>query len=298
MRQRQTAAAAVWLDVDLRTVEEHLALDEALLEQAHEGTIATTVVRTWMAGEPTVIVGSSSRLEDEVDVEACRRAGARILRRTSGGLAVVIGPGCLMWSVVQPHPAGPPPIERLHARMLDPLAGGLSTLVDAPGGVTRRGSDGPVLTFPKARHHVQRTNMETASAPNEREKASYLVRTVGPLSGADLHLVDGGEEILPGVFVEPSDGHTTGLQTVRVGAGDGAVVFVADMFPTAAHVPPAWTMGYDLCPRTLMKEKRAILERAVRSGWALVLEHDPFRDAVRVMEKDGRFEAAEDVAIQ
>ena len=169
---------------------------------------------------------------------------------------------------------------------------------DHAGGVTRHGSDGPVLTFPKARHHVQRTNMETASAPNEREKASYLVRTVGPLSGADLHLVDGGEEILPGVFVEPSDGHTTGLQTVRVGAGDGAVVFVADMFPTAAHVPPAWTMGYDLCPRTLMKEKRAILERAVRSGWALVLEHDPFRDAVRVMEKDGRFEAAEDVAIQ
>ena len=169
---------------------------------------------------------------------------------------------------------------------------------DHAGGVTRRGPDGPTLTFPKARHHVQRANMETASAPNEREKASYLVRTVGPLAGADLHLVDGAEEILPGLFVEPSDGHTTGLQTVRVGAGDGAVIFVADMFPTAAHVPPAWTMGYDLCPRTLMKEKRAMLERAVRGGWALVLEHDPFRDAVRVMEKDGRFEAAEDVAVQ
>jgi glyoxylase-like metal-dependent hydrolase (beta-lactamase superfamily II) len=69
---------------------------------------------------------------------------------------------------------------------------------DHAGGVTRRGPDGPVLTFPKARHHVQRANLETASAPNEREKASYLARTVGPLAGAQLHLVDGAAELLPG----------------------------------------------------------------------------------------------------
>ena len=146
MRQRHhPAAGAVWLDVQLDSVEEQLALDEALLEEAHEGEATATVVRAWMAREPVVVVGSSSRVEEEVDLGACREAGIRVVRRPSGGLTVVLGPGCLMWSVVEPHPAGAPPIERIHARMLDPLAGALSRAVAAPGGVARRGSSDLVV---------------------------------------------------------------------------------------------------------------------------------------------------------
>jgi glyoxylase-like metal-dependent hydrolase (beta-lactamase superfamily II) len=171
---------------------------------------------------------------------------------------------------------------------------------DHAGGVTRRGADGsPTLTFPGARHHLQRANWETAQAPNERERASYLARNRDPLRdlGSALLLHEGPTEILPGVFVEPSEGHTAGLQTVRIGAGEGAVVYTADLLPMRAHVPIPWTMGYDLCPRTLMKEKRALLERAVKDRWIIVLEHDPGRDAVRVTEDGGRFAAAEDVAL-
>lgn len=146
MRQRHhPAAGAVWLDVKLDSVEEQLALDEALLEEAHEGEASATVVRTWMAREPAVVVGSSSRVEEEVDLGACRAAGVRVVRRPSGGLTVVLGPGCLMWSVVEPHPEGAPPIERIHARMLDPLAAALSRALDLPGGVARRGSSDLVI---------------------------------------------------------------------------------------------------------------------------------------------------------
>ena len=145
MRQRDEPPGVVWLDVEPDTVEEQLALDEALLEEAHEGLATATVVRTWMAREPVVVVGSSSRLEEEVDLAACRQAGVRVVRRPSGGLTVVLGPGCLMWSVIEPHPAGAPPIDRIHARMLDPLAAALSRVAGVRGTVTRRGSSDLVI---------------------------------------------------------------------------------------------------------------------------------------------------------
>lgn len=137
-------AGAAWLEAGLGRVEEELALDEALLEEAHAGRLAMPVVRTWMAASPTVVVGSSSRIDEEVDRAACAAAGVPILRRPSGGLTVVLGPGCLMWSVVAPLPAAPPPaIERLHAAFLDPLA---AALVAAGRPVVRRGSSDLAVT--------------------------------------------------------------------------------------------------------------------------------------------------------
>lgn len=127
-----------WLESDFTGVEEQLALDEALLEEAHAGRLPAAVVRTWMAAEPTVVIGSSSRIDAEVDRAACRELGARIVRRPSGGLTVVLGPGCVMWSVVAPlPPESPPPIPRLHAALLDPLA---AALVAAGRPIVRRGS--------------------------------------------------------------------------------------------------------------------------------------------------------------
>lgn len=116
------AQPAAWLDMALPTVEENLALDEALLELAHEGLATPACVRTWMAAEPAVVLGSSSRVDEEVDLQACEAAGVRVVRRPSGGATVVLGPGCLMWSVITPHPAGVPSIEAIHASMLGPLA--------------------------------------------------------------------------------------------------------------------------------------------------------------------------------
>jgi len=128
-----------WLEGGPGGVAAELALDEALLAEAHEGRLATPVVRTWMAAEPTVVVGSSSRIDAEVDRAACEASGARIVRRPSGGLTVVLGPGCVMWSLVAPL-ASPtaPPIERLHAAMLEPLAAALAAA--AGRAVVRRGS--------------------------------------------------------------------------------------------------------------------------------------------------------------
>jgi len=134
-----------WLDVTLPSVAENLALDEALLELAHDGLATTVCVRTWMAAEPTVVLGSSSRVDEEINLSACETAGVRVVRRPSGGATVVLGPGCLMWSVITPHPAGVPPIEAIHASMLEPLAVAIndalpSVALHAGWRVARRGT--------------------------------------------------------------------------------------------------------------------------------------------------------------
>jgi lipoate-protein ligase A len=131
------AKPASWLAADLERVEEQLALDEALLEEAHDGRLTAAIVRTWMATEPTVVVGSSSRIDAEVDRTACARLGVRILRRPSGGLTVVLGPGCVMWSVIVPFSGPQPTIERIHTALLDPLSDALRATGRQ---VVRRGS--------------------------------------------------------------------------------------------------------------------------------------------------------------
>jgi lipoate-protein ligase A len=149
-RSRSAPPAGLWLaagggDFAAEDVAEALALDEALLEEAHDGVRIEPVVRTWMAQRPVVVVGSSSRVEEEVDVAACRSDGVPILRRPSGGATVILGPGCVMWSVVTPHPAGVPALERIHAAMLDPLVREFATLGLA---VSRRGTSDLVLSQP------------------------------------------------------------------------------------------------------------------------------------------------------
>ena len=137
------AAPAAWLTATVANVAEQLALDEALLEAAHAGHVVRPVVRTWMAAEPTVVVGSSSRIDEEVDRAACAGAGIPILRRPSGGLTVVLGPGCVMWSVVAPIATAAPAIDRIHSAILDPLA---AALVTAGRPVVRRGSSDLALS--------------------------------------------------------------------------------------------------------------------------------------------------------
>ena len=149
------------------------------------------------------------------------------------------------------------------------------------------------LTFPNARHWLQRRNLENAKAPNDREKASYLGRTWQVLEASGrLALVDGAAEILPEVFTIPSEGHTAGMQLVRVGQGPGSLVYCADLIPLVSHVRVPYTMGYDIHPGLLIEEKRRLLDEAEREGWLLFFEHDPGVAACRLSREKGRVMAA------
>ena len=64
-------------------------------------------------------------------------------------------------------------------------------------------------------------------------------------------------------------------QAVLVRSGGETAAFIADLIPTAAHLPLPWIMGYDLEPLRTLESKRALLRDAVAGGWRLVFEHDP-----------------------
>ncbi len=119
-----------FLALSLATPAENLALDEALLEQAEAGAGPSELLRLWEPTSPFVVVGRSSRVAVEVDQEACRQAGIPILRRPSGGAAVVTGPGCLMYSVVLAYRSRPAlrMLDQAHGFVLSVMRRALSQL--------------------------------------------------------------------------------------------------------------------------------------------------------------------------
>ncbi len=119
-----------YLDLTLATAEENLALDEALLDEADAAAEPTETLRLWEPQSTLVVVGRSSQVLVEVNVDACRAAGVPILRRSSGGAAIVGGPGCLMYAVVLSYQLRPQlrSLDAAHRLVLDTLIGGLARL--------------------------------------------------------------------------------------------------------------------------------------------------------------------------
>jgi lipoate---protein ligase len=119
-----------YLDLTLPTAAENLALDEALLQVAEAAGRPFETLRFWEAAGPTVVVGRSSRLDDEVFLDICRAHGVPVLRRPSGGAAVVAGPGCLMYALVLSYEQRPElrPLENAHNFVLRTIAAALEPL--------------------------------------------------------------------------------------------------------------------------------------------------------------------------
>ncbi len=164
---------------------------------------------------------------------------------------------------------------------------------DHAGGATTPRPGGPAPTFPSARYHVQEQQLAWAQSPSEKDRRSYKPEHFLPLiQSGQLSPVKGAAEILPGISVWPTEGHTPGHQVVRIGAQRGAVIYCGDLIPTAAHVPTPWVMSYDLSPLTTMREKRELLAKAAAAEDLLVMEHDPFNPAVRVAPAGDGFASA------
>ena len=147
---------------------------------------------------------------------------------------------------------------------------------DHAGGCTFRLEDGTLApAFPGARHVVQRAELEFASRPNERIRASYFASNYSPITDAGLWTLANGEtEVTRGVRLLPTPGHTPHHQSVLVESDGEVACFLADLCPTTAHTPLPWIMGYDLEPLVTLETKRAVWRRAVDEKWLLVFEHD------------------------
>jgi len=161
---------------------------------------------------------------------------------------------------------------------------------DHVGGFTRRAEDGRLVPrFPRARYVAHAQEWQDATHPHERNRASYLAENFVPLQEAGvLTLVDDGAEIMPGVSYRRSGGHTAHHQVVMIRSAGMTAVFAADMYPTAAHVPDPWVMGYDLYPMDTLAFKRAFAREAIEREYLVFFEHDSALAAGILREDAGR----------
>lgn len=148
---------------------------------------------------------------------------------------------------------------------------------DHAGGNTVLDGEGePRPAFPNATYLIRRGEWEFAHRDNERIQASYLEHNFDPLRRAgSVELLEGDEEVLPGVRTVRTPGHTPHHQSVIFEAGDETLCYLADLVPTTAHVRLPWIMGYDVEPLVTLESKRKLLTRAGEEGWTLIFEHDP-----------------------
>lgn len=158
---------------------------------------------------------------------------------------------------------------------------------DAAGGTTREEGGELRLSFPKATVHVQRRHWKWAHHPTEKDAGSFRRDDFALLERSGLlHLLEGATELYPGVNLFVSEGHTVGMQLVRLDAEEQTLVFCADLIPTTAHLHAPWVSAFDLYPLTAIEEKRQLLAQAVEEGWRLFFARDP-EVAICTVKDDG-----------
>ena len=146
---------------------------------------------------------------------------------------------------------------------------------DHAGGATIKVDEKLVPTFPKAKYFVQKGEWEFAHNANDRAKGSYRSDDFDPLSEAGvLELVDGDKEVVPGVWLKVTGGHTKHHQIVYFESLENKGVYFADILPTKSHIQPPWVMGYDHYPLESCDVKSKWLKMAVEEKWLVVFDHE------------------------
>ena len=154
-----------------------------------------------------------------------------------------------------------------------------------------------VPLFKNAKYWSNKNHWDWATNPNSREKASFLkenlipIEESGQLCFLDVkspgfnHYDELGFDVL---FV---DGHTEKQMIPKVSYSGKEVVFMADLLPTAGHIPLPYIMGYDVRPLTTLEEKKSFLNLAVEEEYCLFMEHDAHNQIITLKntEKGIRF---------
>lgn len=169
---------------------------------------------------------------------------------------------------------------------------------DHCGGATVLNSNNvSVPLFKNAKYWSNKNHWDWATNPNSREKASFLKENLSPIEESGQlcfldvkspgfnHYDELGLDVL---FV---DGHTEKQMIPKVSYNGKEVVFMADLLPTAGHIPLPYIMGYDVRPLTTLEEKRSFLTLAVEEEYCLFMEHDAHNQIITLKntEKGIRF---------
>ncbi len=169
---------------------------------------------------------------------------------------------------------------------------------DHAGGATAI-KDGKICpTFENAKYYVQREHLQWAKSPKDKDKASFIEEDFVPIiDKGQLIELDGETEISNGITVFPVYGHTKAMQLVKIDTGSEIFMYMADLCPTAAHIPFPYVMGYDNFPLTTIEEKKKILPDLFEKNAILIYEHDAFRQASRIQKHKSGYIKGEDIIL-
>jgi glyoxylase-like metal-dependent hydrolase (beta-lactamase superfamily II) len=158
---------------------------------------------------------------------------------------------------------------------------------DHAGGLLR--ADGS-KAFPRAKVVAQRAEWDIALDDNARIVASYdqpelrLVREWG--SAGEVH---GETEVLPGVSVVPTGGHSKGHQAIVVRGTNATLAFFGDLGMRPWSANPRWVTAFDDFPLDSVAVKGELFARAAAEGWLIALSHEPVTPIGRLTPDRDRF---------
>ena len=181
---------------------------------------------------------------------------------------------------------------------------------DHCGGAIIRKGDKLLPAFPNAIYWSNNAHWTWATEPNEREKASFLKENILPIQESGrLKMVSAEEEknspieifsigkeennaqlanvsFSDGFSFRIANGHTKAMMLPQLKYKGRTIVFMADLLPSAGHLPIPYVMAYDMFPLTSLKEKRAFLEEALAGDYILFFEHDPVHECCTLQKTE------------
>jgi glyoxylase-like metal-dependent hydrolase (beta-lactamase superfamily II) len=131
-----------------------------------------------------------------------------------------------------------------------------------------------------------------ATQPNKREKASFLKENIIPMeeSGQLKFITIPDEDILKnselGFDIFFANGHTDKQMIPMIHYEGKTICFMADLLPTAGHLPVPYVMGYDTRPLLTLDEKERFLNYASENNFYLFLEHDAHNEIITLQHTE------------
>lgn len=165
---------------------------------------------------------------------------------------------------------------------------------DHCGGAITRSGDALVPAFPYAVYWSNENHWKWATQPNEREKASFLKENILPIQQSGrLKFIQAEERLSDKIHIRWLHGHTDAMMLPEIQYKGNTIVFMADLLPSAAHIPLPYVMAYDMSPLTTLQEKKKFLDEALTNNYVLFFEHDTSVECCRLMNTEKGIRAGE-----
>jgi glyoxylase-like metal-dependent hydrolase (beta-lactamase superfamily II) len=167
---------------------------------------------------------------------------------------------------------------------------------DHCGGSIIRENDKLIPAFKNATYWSNKEHWDWAVNPNEREKASFLKENILPIEeSGQLKFVDvsggingqlGETSFAENISIRFVNGHTESMMLPQIKYKDKTIVYMADLLPSAGHIPLPYVMAYDMFPLTTLNEKKFFLKEAVENDYILFFEHDPLHECCNLIQTE------------